>query len=315
MGGDSKFQQSWMEKGDRPWLQSVTDSQFHAYCTYCDSQFSVKSAGISSVKAHEGGNNHKLKVIEMSSNRKITKSASNEIEVTEKPASVRGFDDKVLSAEILQALNLVQNNQSFQSADGDNARFARQFPDSLIAKSYKQASTKIKYMIQFGIAPYMKDIVMEDMKKEQYCFHFDETTTSQIKKQYDGYITYFSKQFNQITCSYVGSLFVGRCPAKALLDHFYHFIEELKLDLDNLLNLGMDGPNVNKLFATELMEELEHDNSTSFIYNGGCTLHTVHNGFGKGMVSMKERIDLDQFVIDLHFSFRDLQLGGMILST
>ena len=89
-------------------------------------------------------------------------------------------------------------------------------------------------------------MLIEDMQHEQYCFYFDKTTTSQIKKQYDGYITYFSKKYNQVVCEYAGSWFVSHCPVEALLEYFYHFIGDLNLSLDNLLNLGMDGPNVNK---------------------------------------------------------------------
>ena len=74
-------------------------------------------------------------------------------------------------------------------------------------------------MIQFGIAPHIKELLMTDMEDEQYCFHFDETTTSQVKKQYDGYITYFSKKAKLVVCEYTGSLFVGHCPADALVQH------------------------------------------------------------------------------------------------
>ena len=302
MGGDSKFQQSWVEKGDRPWLQRVRDSQFHAFCTYCDSKFQVKHGGLGSVRAHENTDAHKKEAKRMSKNRQIVKGASNEVEVSAKPA-MRSLEDDVLAAEVLQALSVVDKNQSFQSADCDNERLARQFHDSAIARNYKQGQTKMKYLIQFGIAPYVKKVLLEDMKKEQYCFHFDETTTSQLKKQYDGYITYYSKHAKQVACAYVGSLFVGHCPAEALLDHFYRFIEDLGLDLDNLLNIGMDGPNVNKKFEQELMDELKVRNNNSFISCGSCPLHTVHNAFGKGMLSLKERINLDQFVIDLHFFF------------
>ena len=63
----------------------------------------------------------------------------------------------------------------------------------------------------------------------------------------------------------------------------------------------MDGPNLNKKFERELMEEMEKRNS--FISSGSCPQHTVHNSFSKGMTSLKERINLDQVVIDLHFFF------------
>ena len=166
------------------------------------------------------------------------------------PSSSRCYKDQVLTAEILLALNIVDKNYSFQSADG-NKHFVQMFPDSQIAK--------LKYMIQFGIAPCIKSMLMEDAKDQQYCFHFDEMTTSQVKKQYDGYITYYSENLKEITTSYVGSLFVGHCLASDLLEHFFHFIEDLQLNLDNLLNVGRDEPNVNKKLETDLHEELENN--------------------------------------------------------
>ena len=58
------------------------------------------------------------------------------------------------------------------------------FPDSKIARKYKQSETKVKYSVRFGIAK-------QDFSKTPFTFKFDETTTSQIKKQYDGYIQYW----------------------------------------------------------------------------------------------------------------------------
>ena len=55
--------------------------------------------------------------------------------------AARNFEESVLNAEVLQAFNVVDKNQSFQSADGDNERFARQFPDSKIAQSYQLGQT------------------------------------------------------------------------------------------------------------------------------------------------------------------------------
>ena len=58
------------------------------------------------------------------------------------------------------------------------------FPDPEIARKYKQSETKVKYSVQFGIAK-------QDFSKTPFTFKFDETTKSQIKKQYDGYIQYW----------------------------------------------------------------------------------------------------------------------------
>ena len=71
------------------------------------------------------------------------------------------------------------------------------FPDSEIAKSYAQKADKIKYMMLFRIAPVIRDIILDDLKGKPFSLLFDETTTSQIKKQWDGYATFFSDHFNQ----------------------------------------------------------------------------------------------------------------------
>ena len=46
--------------------------------------------------------------------------------------------DQILNAEILQALNMVDKNHSFSSANGDSDRFKKMFPDSQIAAKYSQ---------------------------------------------------------------------------------------------------------------------------------------------------------------------------------
>ena len=104
--------------------------------------------------------------------------------------------------------------------------------------------------------------------------------------------------------AYTGSLFVGHCTHSDLVDHFYHFMTNLQLRTDYLLNLGMDGPNVNKAFERDLINDLQKKGSKTFLSIGTCLLHTVNNTFGKGFESLD--IDLDQFAIDLHFWSLDL---------
>ena len=79
-----------------------------------------------------------------------------------------------MTAEIIQALKLVHGNFLFASANGDGDRF----PDSEIAKSYKQ----------YGIAPHLKDLIVKELANSPFIFKFDKTTTSQVKKQYDAHV-------------------------------------------------------------------------------------------------------------------------------
>ena len=74
-------------------------------------------------------------------------------------------------------------------------------------------------------------------------FHFNETTTSQIKKQYDGYDTYKTNTGKVTT--YFGSLFVGRCSAVKLKEHMFEFSTKHQLEISNLVSICTNGPNVN----------------------------------------------------------------------
>ena len=72
-------------------------------------------------------------------------------------------EEDVLNAEIIQALKIVDGNFSFASANGDDDRFRTTFPDSAIAKSYKQEEAKVKCCLQYGVAPHLKDRIVKDL--------------------------------------------------------------------------------------------------------------------------------------------------------
>ena len=135
--------------------------------------------------------------------------------------------DQNLNAEILQALNMVDENHSFSSENGDSDRFKKLLPDSQIAAKYSQGETKPKYVVQFGLAPFVEDELITDVQKTPYSLKFVETTNSQTKKQYDGYISFFSRKLQKILTLFCGSLFIGHCTADDLVDHFLEFFRDL----------------------------------------------------------------------------------------
>ena len=208
--------------------------------------------------------------------------------------------DQILNAEILQALNKVDKNHLFSSANGDSGRLKKMFPDLQIAAKYSQEETKSKYVVQFGLSPFVKDELITDVQKTPYSFKFNETMFSQMKKQYDRYISFFSKKLCKIV-TYCGSLFVGHCMADDLVDHFFKFVRDLGLNLNLLLALGIDGPNVNKSFKSKLAEELQKRHITHFLDVGTCSIHIANNASLEGIKCLKDNINVDQFAIDLHF--------------
>ena len=61
---------------------------------------------------------------------------------------------------------------------------------------------------------------------------------------------------------------------------------------------------MNKSFEKKLINELELSTGNSFLSLGSCPLHTVNNGFGEGMKKPEVIVDIEQFLIDVHFFFK-----------
>ena len=118
-------------------------------------------------------------------------------------------------------------------------------PDSEIAKNYQMSATKVMYIIRHGIAIYVRNDLKKEIDDRPFTFRFDESTTEQVKKQYDGYATFFSTSQQQVKTAYFGTLFVGQCSSEDMITHFHDFVKGKSLTVKYLLNLGMDGPNIN----------------------------------------------------------------------
>ena len=108
-------------------------------------------------------------------------------------------------------------------------------------------------------------------------------------------------------------------------EHFLQFVEKVKIDLQFMLHLGMDGPNVNVkcenlLQSSEIMKNL----NTNIIFIRTCPLHIVHNSFRAWVNVFNFKIDLfiidvniffQAFIIDVNFFFQALCWKKSRLST
>lgn len=294
--GRTSYQASWEKQF--PWLQKVNSDIYRAYCKICCKSFKVDGSGVSQVKSH--AKTHKED--SSNANQRTFEVTNGKVSFQPKRAMALSPEDQVTKAEILQAMHFASSNYSFASASDDGERFQMMFPDSQIARTYRQSETKLKYNIQYGIAPFIRKQLIYDINKCPFTFKFDETTTSQVKKQYDGYLQYWSSRENSIVNAYCGSLFVGHCTSDQLVEHYKEFIQNLDLDSNFLLHVGMDGPNVNLAFERKLQEHLQSQYDTSFLSLGTCSLHPVHTAFRNGMKALS--FDIDGFLNDIHFFFK-----------
>lgn len=154
------------------WLTALKTDKHSVYCELRCKDLKIDGGCISQIKAHAKGKTHENNA--KSNKGQITFTSSFNL-------SLSKLSDIALTPKE-QALQTVASN-SFSSADRDNKSLQLMFPDSEIAQSYEQANTKIKYIIQYGIAPYADEFLSKDFGNKPFAFIFYETTTSQIQKQ------------------------------------------------------------------------------------------------------------------------------------
>ena len=99
-------------------------------------------------------------------------------------------------AEIIWALKSVLKGYSNNPCADISKIFTCMFRDSKIFKSFEFGATKLKYVINFGIAPYFRDILYNHLQKSD-CFviSFDESLNDYTQNcQMDILIRYFGRK-------------------------------------------------------------------------------------------------------------------------
>ena len=190
---------------------------------------------------------------------------------------------RTLTAEVWWCSKAIDSNYSFASSVDNAYIFKKLFPDSGIASQFTCSETKSMYLSCFGIAPYIVKTLEANLKDQPFVIMFDESLNQDMQKKQLGLILRFWDT-NTVNSRYYTSDFLGRACATDPLESFEKNIE-CKISLQNLVQLSMDGPNVNWSTYNKLQHKLETQHHFQLINIGSCGLHTLHNAFRAGLVT------------------------------
>ena len=93
---------------------------------------------------------------------------------------------------LLQHYSLLPKTYHSVGAENVAACYQQQFPDSSIAKNVSIGTTKMSYLVSYGLRPYFNEMTIKDIVQgnSYFTLHFDETITAQVKKQMDLLVHY-----------------------------------------------------------------------------------------------------------------------------
>ena len=137
--------------------------------------------GVANLSSHASGKKHSDIHMQRSCNTGTTffgNSSTGEVQETNKKGNLvrkENVSTNALQAEVLWTLKVISSHYSLRSCLGLKELFEVMFSDSEIAKSFKLSKTKCGYFINFGLAPYCKDLLVREIKAANiFVVSFDE---------------------------------------------------------------------------------------------------------------------------------------------
>ena len=112
----------------------------------------------------------------------------------------------------------------------------------------------MSHVVRYGFGPYFTQLTVKDIVegKSFFTLQFQETLTTQVKKQMDLLVCYWSESQHEVKVKYLTSLMLGQAKAVDVVTDMMIALEKLAVPIKLMVSLGMDGPNVN----ISIMEKL-----------------------------------------------------------
>lgn len=327
MPGKCTFTNAWITNTNySAWISKDKDPH-KAKCVVCPKTFDISNMGEAAVKSHMAGQKHKKNMAAITD----TDTQANPVRLntlssyfshpnqgastSERPSTSAATPsstssdissyltpDSVLKAEILWTFKLIDSHYSYNSSNHMSDLFQAMFPDSEIASRFACGEHKARYLATFGLGPYFKLLMKQKIKDaDAYVLLFDESLNKSMKmKQLDIHARIFDNDI--VTTRYVGSEFMGHATADDLHDRLWPIIQDF--GTSNLLQLSMDGPNVNwKLFDLLCADMRKECPGKTLLNIGSCGMHVMHNAFRSGCEGSEWNIE--EILCSMHRLFKD----------
>ena len=296
------------ETGLLPYLAKLA-----ARCSLCNTDFDISNMGTAAVMSHMKGAKHS-RVAQLRSTSPMGQfvvaqtpaaSSATAAAADDRPAATLDSfvaTDAVHSAEAYWVMNVVDKNYSFKSCSAIGDLFQAMFPDSGIAQKFSVSERKCSYVSAFGIAPHFSSLLKSRVRSAaNYVVLFDESHNDELQeKQMDMHVRLWGA--GKVSTRYYDSVFLGHANADILQEALSNCCESV--GKRGILQVSMDGPNVNWKAYDQLHEEIADDVHHGLIDIGSCGLHILHNAFRKGAV--ESTWNIESALSSLYWLFHDL---------
>ena len=177
----------------KEWINKDTDNK-GAYCKYCKKSFALSIMGIQAVKSHiKGGQGDCPKPISIFFKEPVIKSKQDNPEVVDTGSKGTSSSNQLTldqslatsnkwKVEIRWALKSVSSGYLNNPCSHMNILFREMSSDSKIDQDFSMSEDKLKYTVNYGLAPHFKGIFQEFVKSSE-CFVVSFVKSLNLKTQ------------------------------------------------------------------------------------------------------------------------------------
>jgi len=216
--------------------------------------------------------------------------------------------DDVTKAEIIWAMDGIMNHSSLRGRANSASLFPIMFPDSDIARRMKIQKDKTAYVITYGLSPYFQELLSSTVQNcPNFTISFDESLNKVSQRgQMDIVVRFWNDETNRVSTRYLTSAFLGHSTSVDLLNAFTTSVAGQNLNMKKMLQVSMDGPNVNLAFLRELkgyLKNIGDPDDPELLEMGTCSLHVVHGSYKTAHNACGWKVHI--FLRSLYYLFKD----------
>ena len=177
------------------------------------------------------------------------------------------------------------------------------FPDSKIAANF--SLSQVHHTLLEKVCHHTsQEYSLMTSSSQSFLSVFILMKQTQVKKQLDLTLRYWSTKHQKVWSMFYTSLFFVHAEGDKVAEKMFDSMLVDGLPGKKLATLIRDGPNVNKTIFRKVNERIsqDHPNFSGLVDLGYCTIHMVHNAFGKALEQYGK--DIDQLCTDLHSQFK-----------
>lgn len=156
-----------------------------------------------------------------------------------------------------------------------------------------------------AMGPFFTEQLLKKLKTaETFTLGLDSSTVQMggLDKHLDVKVRFFDRDTDRVIDCFLDTISLWKEPAEAQLDALLKLFDKYSLNLNNLVSVSRDNPNVNKKLMQLLAKHIKENNGISLVEAGECYLHPVHTSFKKGLDNLD--VDVWSLAVDLHAYFK-----------